>query len=149
MWADLVPDPTQVPELKILFGFLGKSPRDGYWRLYPTAELNVYDEFSAEDVVHYQRLNATQSPLGGTFVWLNRDAKVQHTQTGTRQAQAGFLQGEIIAELFRKQNAAGTFDLTGRIPPVAITPATPWIIAVEAVVIGIEISYIAKCGPSN
>ena len=93
----LVVDPSKTPEVKVLFGFLGRSPEAGTWRLYLTPQLDSYVEFSAEDMVHTQQLAAAQSPLGGTAVWLKRGATLKHTRTGTRQAQAEFVRGDIMS----------------------------------------------------
>ncbi|HEU5101228.1 MAG TPA: hypothetical protein VFU22_19525 [Roseiflexaceae bacterium] len=92
----LVPDPTQVPNLIVLVGFLGRSSRpdeedDGNWRLYLTPTLNDYITFERTALVHYQDL-----PTGGSMVWLKRDTTVQRTRIESRQLQAEFLQGKMI-----------------------------------------------------
>jgi hypothetical protein len=101
----LVPDPSQIPDLIVLAGFLGRSNRDGYWRLYFTPELNDYIEFSEQDVRHTVAIPPELSPMGGTQVWLRRDADVRRTSTVSRQTQAEFLQGDIIADY--QSRAAG------------------------------------------
>jgi hypothetical protein len=93
----LVPDASQIPDVRVLIGFLGKSTRERYWRLYLTATLNEYVEFARDDVVHSHALESDESPLGGTVVWLKREANLQHTQSASREAQADFLQGAIAA----------------------------------------------------
>src|SRR5207248_7529910 len=87
----LVVDPTKTPDVHVLVGFLGRSSEAGNWRLYLTPQLDSYAEFSAEDVVHTQPLDTAQSSLGGTIVWLKRNATLQHTRTETRQVQAEFV----------------------------------------------------------
>jgi hypothetical protein len=91
----LVPDTSQIPDVRVLIGFLGKSTRERYWRLYLTATLNEYVEFARDDVVHSHALESDESPLGGTVVWLKREANLQHTQSASREAQADFLRGSI------------------------------------------------------
>ena len=46
-----VPNPTQVPNVRVLRGFLGQASRPGYWRLYLTPQLNEYVELSENDIV--------------------------------------------------------------------------------------------------
>jgi hypothetical protein len=49
----LVPDPCQpsTPTVALL-GLLGRSSREGYWRLYFSSGLKRYAEFKEEDVLH-------------------------------------------------------------------------------------------------
>src|SRR5438067_584106 len=83
--VELVSDPTQLPNLIVLVGFLGRNSReagvdDGYWRLYLTPALNDYITFKRDAVVHHQPLPPERSPAGGSIVWLKRDASVQRTR---------------------------------------------------------------------
>ena len=80
-----------------MVGFLGKSARAGYWRLYLTQKLNDYIEFHEDDVVHSQSLATERNPLGGTVIWVKRDAKLLRTRTTTVQAQAEFFRGDIMS----------------------------------------------------
>jgi hypothetical protein len=93
----LVPDPGQLEPLTLLFGYLGRSSREGYWRLYLTARLNEYVEFSEDDVRHTMPLSPEESSLGGTRVWVKQGTRLQHTRVDSRQVQAEFLQGDIAA----------------------------------------------------
>lgn len=104
---NLVSDPSQIPELRTLTGFLGRSTQDDHWRLYLGPDLGEYLEFRKEDVVHYERLTQEQSPpLGSTIVWVKRDCKLQHMRTIASQEQAAFLQGGI-AQRFMAETTPG------------------------------------------
>lgn len=107
----LVPDSNRTPDVRMLSGFLGKSAQDGYWRLYLTPELNEYIEFSAQDVVHSQRIDPSQSPLGGTVVWLRREANLTHSRSMSGETQADFLQGSITAAYLRGTRAGASLGL--------------------------------------
>lgn len=91
----LVLDPSQTPNVAMLSGFLGKSNRNGFWRLYLTPELNNYVEFSEEDVMHSKPINTKESPLGGTFVWIKKDAEILHTHSMANKNQTEFLTGDV------------------------------------------------------
>lgn len=93
----LAPDPSDVPEVTVMSGFLGHSPRREFWRLYLTPALDEYAEFPKADVVHSQRLDRARSPLGGTIVWVRRESTLLHTRTVLRQIQVGFLRGDIAS----------------------------------------------------
>jgi hypothetical protein len=92
----LVVDPENPPKLKVLIGLLGRSAREGYWRIYVTAYLNDYFEFREDEICHHQRLESDQSPLGGTIVWVNAAAEISRTSAAPSGAAVEFLQGEIL-----------------------------------------------------
>jgi hypothetical protein len=104
----LAPDSQRPPDVRMLNGFLGKSTQDGYWRLYLTPELTEYVEFSEEDVIHSQRLDPNQSPLGGTVVWVRREANLTHTRPVSPEAHTEFLQGSITAAFLRGTRAGAS-----------------------------------------
>jgi len=98
----LVPDPANPPDLRILAGFLGDSNQEGHVRLYLSPLLDEYIEFSKDDLLHLQRFAPASDPLGGTLVWIRREAKLQHTRTTTGQVQGQFLQGGITTRFLPK-----------------------------------------------
>jgi hypothetical protein len=103
----LVPDPSVLPDVRVLTGFLGKSSRGSYWRLYVNPNFDDYVEFSEADVVHTHSIEADGGRLGGSVVWLKREANVQRTRTASREAQADFLQGSIATRAARSRIAPG------------------------------------------
>jgi hypothetical protein len=109
----LVTDPSQVPDIKMLSGFIGKSGRDGWLRLYLTPELNEYVEISQEEIIHHRRLDTSETSLGGTVVWVRRGTNLVHTRTVSREVQAGFLQGDITAAFLNGVSAGPTLGFRG------------------------------------
>jgi hypothetical protein len=96
----LMPDPTQIrPDVRAMAGFLGKSTRPGFWRLYLTPSMNEFVEIAEGDIIRSQSLTTEQNPLGGTLLWVKRDAELQLTHSTPLKAQAEFLQGDIAASL--------------------------------------------------
>jgi hypothetical protein len=116
----LAPDPGSLPDVRLVSGWLGRSTRSDRWRLYVTPELNRFVEFSQAEVVHHRRLTISEVSLGGTLVWIRRDANVMETQTGPRQGQASFLNGDLMS-LLHDPRAQQLFDLTMRLHPIATT----------------------------
>jgi hypothetical protein len=92
----LVPDPSQPPPPTVaLVGLLGRSRREGHWRLYFSTELNRYAEFKEEDVLRSVKIPREQRPFAGleaTRVWLKREAEVEYTRTESRRVRAEVLQ---------------------------------------------------------
>jgi hypothetical protein len=104
---DVVSDPAEVPKVRALAGYLGKSNRSGYLRLYITPELFEYLEFREEDVVRTCPFPPEKAPVGGTMVWVRGDATLLHTRTQSFQAQASFLEGDISAQFLSGMGTAG------------------------------------------
>lgn len=113
--ARLVDDPSDIPETKLYAGWLGKSQSNKKWRLYLSPTLDNYLEIDLDDILHQMQVD--QSPLGGSFVWVDRDAKVTHTRTTAAQSQADFLSGSITAALFSP--SAGRLPIGIPTQPVA------------------------------
>jgi len=87
----------------VYVGFVGRSQRPGYSRLYLNPEWNDYLEFQPGDVVFVRALDPADYPLGGAFVCLRRDANVLRTRTTSREAQADFLTGDVTRGLLARQ----------------------------------------------
>jgi hypothetical protein len=94
--AELVPDPAQARSFTLLVGYLGKSPEEGYWRLYLNTKLNQYVDIVENDIVRSQPLPTEQSSLGAVRLWIKSNAQLSYTRVTSRQIQAEFLQGSIM-----------------------------------------------------
>ena len=91
----IIEDPGN-PDVRRLSGFLlGKSDRDGYWRLYLTVDLNHYLEFRKEDTLHAQQFRPAR-----TVVWLKPEARV--TEKLTKSTRVEFLRGNLMGEYIRR-----------------------------------------------
>ena len=88
-------DPAAVEGAQALTGYLGSGVEGGRWRLYASPTLEQYVEFSEDDVVGSQKLDA---PGGGSVVWLRQGAAVKQVSSGSVSAQRSFLQGPIAGE---------------------------------------------------
>ncbi len=81
--SQLKPDPAQ-PALRVteLTGLPGDSDRPGYQRLYLTAKLDYYAEFTVADIISAQDIPADQSPFPGlaaTWVSIRHDTTIAYT----------------------------------------------------------------------
>ena len=100
--AELVPDPTKLPDLVVLRGYLGKSTRAGFSRLYVDLSFSEFVEVADEDVLAKRSLAADQDPLGGTVLWVKRNATLLRATVCLAQEHAAFLKGEITASALRR-----------------------------------------------
>ena len=105
----LVPDPATIPDSVALRGFVGRSAEDGNIRLYVDASFRNYYEISISDILHNQQLPTTQSPLGGSVVYVRGSAPLRRVQVST-EIEARFLQGPMSNA---GAGAAGTSSLPG------------------------------------
>ncbi|HWS88787.1 MAG TPA: hypothetical protein VN282_17565 [Pyrinomonadaceae bacterium] len=94
----IVRDPNEPPCLTLLSGYLGSSSEEGHVRLYLDEELCRYVEIPEKAIRHTQELPPEQSPLGGSLVWIDRDAEVMHGAAGSERRKATFLEGQIAQD---------------------------------------------------
>ncbi len=105
----VVPDPATIPDSVALAGFVGRSAEDGKVRLYLDAGFRNYYEISSSDILHSQQVPATQSPLGGSVVYVRSSAPLRRVQVST-EIEARFLQGPMSSV---GAGAAGVASPTG------------------------------------
>jgi hypothetical protein len=89
--AKIVKDPKQVPDALMLTGYLGASSESNHTRLYFNAQLSSYVEIPDDGILNTQ--DYPGDALGGSFVWIKRDAVLIHGKAGTK---AKFLEGPIV-----------------------------------------------------
>ncbi len=99
----LVADPSR-PQLRVLSGYLGKSARDGYWRVYQNVEFSEYLEVAEGDIVHVEKTGRDDTEVAA-WLWVRKDAPVEHVRPDRTKAQAEFLMGDISSGL--QPGAAG------------------------------------------
>jgi hypothetical protein len=112
--ARLISDPSSLPDPRVELGFLGASTRKGYWRLYSGPDLNDYLEVSESDILHSQSLESADNPLGGTMLWLSREAVVHRTRREAPEGEHDFLQGAIANEFLQSTGISGLTALGSR-----------------------------------
>lgn len=111
----LVPDPSNLPDAVFLSGFVGRSSREGFWRLYLTVDLNEFIEFHEADVLHAQPIGSPDSALSGQAVWVKRTSNLDRFTVNSLQMQTEFLQGDV-AEAFAVRGMRGRQVRAGRLP---------------------------------
>ncbi len=93
----IVGDPAKPADTIWLTGFLGSSSEDGHTRVYSDPSFESYVDVPTDAIIHTEPLPKDQSPLGGSYVWLKKDAEVLHGKVGTERKKAKFLEGPIQA----------------------------------------------------
>lgn len=97
----LLPDPSEPTAATRFVGFLGKSTRPGYWRLYLSPSLNDYLEIADEDILDSHEIEPATSPLGGTVLSVRPTAQVVRKRERVTEARNAFLRGPIATRFLR------------------------------------------------
>jgi hypothetical protein len=95
--SKIVTDPKNPPATLLLKGFIGASSEKGYVRLYLDTELSDYVEIPEQAILHSQEIPKEKSPIGGSYIWIQRDASVIHGPVVADRTKASFLEGRIMA----------------------------------------------------
>ena len=94
--SKIVTDPKNPPHTLLLKGFIGASSEEGHVRLYFDSELSDYIEIPEAAILHSQEVPKEKSPIGGSYVWIQRDAVLIHGPVVAERPKASFLQGRIM-----------------------------------------------------
>ena len=107
--SQVVRDPSS-PRAKLVSGYLGKSARRNYWRIYLTLDFSEYVEVAAKDILHTESLGTPNA--SGSWVWIKGDAKLEHVKPDSESTEAQFLKGSI-ASRYIANSLFGNFGRTG------------------------------------
>ena len=101
-----VKDPKNPGEMLLVTGFLGASSEPEHTRIYWDASLGTYVDVKTTDISHTEPLPKEQSPLGGSYIWLKRDAQV-YFGAGGQSAKGKFFEGPLMAAYGGQFGASG------------------------------------------
>ena len=90
-------------EAVLLTGYLGKSSREGCWRLFKAPDLREFDE---ADVVHCEKTRSDLFASVASLVWLKPTAELRHQRPSSSALAAEFLSGRIVDS----RRGGSTFD---------------------------------------
>ena len=97
--AKVVSDPAKPQDTLLLQGFLGASSQPDHTRVYSDLTLSSYVDVANVDIIHIEPLSKEQSPMGGSYLWVKKEAEVLPAAApGEVSAKAKFLQGPIASE---------------------------------------------------
>ena len=74
----LVADPNKPPSLKLLRGYIGRSPDKGHVRLYLDAELRYFVDVPEEGVMHARPVPQEILPFDAMYLWVRDDVSIRH-----------------------------------------------------------------------
>lgn len=108
--SKVVTDPKNPPNTLLLKGFIGASSEEGHIRLYLDDELSDYLEIPESAVLYSREIAKEKSPVGGSYIWIQRDATLIHGPVATERPKASFLEGRIMTA--QASGASGPLLLT-------------------------------------
>jgi hypothetical protein len=118
--SHLVRDPSKPPSTAMLFGFPGRAADESCTRFYLDPMLSAHVDIPKEKILGVADLPRSHSPLGGCYVWIQKDpeliAMIQDSLT--RAISAG-------QELWNRSGAPGSFLMTTPDQFANITAAEP------------------------
>ncbi|MCU0469902.1 MAG: hypothetical protein MUF58_15005 [Arcicella sp.] len=90
------PDPKSTEQTVYLEGFIGESSLPDHFRLYTDASLNDFVEIPTNAVVHSIANTKEESALGGSKLWVKKDAIYTYGNPAmTNRPQGSFLEGDL------------------------------------------------------
>ncbi len=95
--SKIVTDAKNPPHTLLLKGYVGASSEEGHIRLYLDSELSDYVEIPEAAILHSQEMPKDKSSIGGSYIWIQRNAKVIHGPVVNDRPKASFLEGRIMA----------------------------------------------------
>jgi hypothetical protein len=123
---DIVSDPKNVPDVMLLYGYLGASSEEGHDRLYLSPDLTNYVEVPKDAVLHRMEAPKEQDPHGGVTLWVKKDAALIYKMAPAAEALAHYFAGAVQAGAGQAAGAAAvqpTPPLTLFGPACGVTPA--------------------------
>lgn len=130
--AKIVKDPKNPPATLMLTGFLGASSESEHTRLYFDANLSSYVEIPNDAILHTQD-TAAEDGLGGSYVWIKRDAQLTYGAAAPQRAKGTFLEGPIMQD-----HMAGA---------AAVTPGVAFPVTLPPVCGGISLPHVCQITP--
>jgi hypothetical protein len=103
---DIVSDPKNVPDVMLLYGYLGASSEEGHDRLYLSPDLTNYVEVPNDAVLHRMAAPKEQDPHGGVTLWVKKDAALIYKMSPAAEALAHYFAGAVQAAAGQAAGAA-------------------------------------------
>ena len=94
---EIVSDPKAVPDVMLLYGYLGASSEEDHERLYLSPDLTNYVEIPTSAILHQVVAPKEQDPNGGATLWVKKDAALVYKMAPAADAVAHFFAGAIQA----------------------------------------------------
>ena len=114
---EIVSDPKAVPDVMMLYGYLGASSEEDHERLYLSPDLTNYVEVPTEAILHQMAAPKEQDPRGGVTLWVKKDAALIYKMAPAADALAHYFAGAIQA------GAQGAAAAPLPTPPITIAGA--------------------------
>jgi hypothetical protein len=103
-----------------LKGYVGSSDSPDTVCLYLTLDFDECVYVKKNDILHVEEAPESELEMGGTYIWVKKDAEITHSRTESIKEKAGFLEGEIARAQLRPSEMAGLPGQMIPIPPRTI-----------------------------
>jgi hypothetical protein len=72
--SKIVEDPTKIPNVKLLYGYLTDSPDKEAVRVFFDPEMSWCIDVPKDAILHREGCSKSTSALGGSYLWIDRGA---------------------------------------------------------------------------
>lgn len=96
-----------------LKGYVGSSDSPDTVCLYLTLDFDDCVYVKKNDILHVEEAPESELEMGGTYIWVKKDAEITHTRTESIKEKAGFLEGDITRAQIKPSEMV---ELPGQIP---------------------------------
>lgn len=96
-----------------LKGYVGSSDSPDTVCLYLTLDFDDCVYVKKNDILHVEEAPESELEMGGTYIWVKKDAEITHTRTESIKEKAGFLEGDIARAQIKPSEMV---ELPGQIP---------------------------------
>lgn len=93
----LVDNPNAPPALTHITGYVGRSSRAGYIRIYDSLDLNEYTDVPESAIRHVTDVPESEMEHGGTRIWVDNATQVIHESREVAQMSAGELDQPVTS----------------------------------------------------
>jgi hypothetical protein len=88
-----------------VLGYVADSGNAEFIRLYFNLDFDKYVEIRKSDILHTEDAPPDVIELGGTYVWIRKDAECKYVEVQSSTIKADFLSGDISSTFLRPQTA--------------------------------------------
>jgi hypothetical protein len=74
--SKIVSDPSKVPGVMLLTGYMGDAAQEDRRRLYVTPDLSQWIDIPADSVLHVAQMPGPENWLEAVMVWVKQDAQL-------------------------------------------------------------------------
>lgn len=98
----LTNDACDIANTRALFGYIGEGTQEDTIKIYFDPNLSSHLEVKKDDILHHIKLTKTQSPLGGSYVWIDKATEYLYGTPYTSQKDVLEAQQQFQGDIYQR-----------------------------------------------